>query len=364
MKNLHLLAISVGMSIGSAAMAEPSVTLYGILDGGVSVSKLQHQSAKVQMTNGNWLSNRWGLMGQEDLGGGNSVFFKLEQGFNLSNGSEATAGKAFNRETALGLSGEWGKLGLGRFGGLSSDCGTFSILGGAAYSTSFSTIGNMHGAFYLTDRYNNSVAYVTPDFVGLQGHLMYSNGTDSDEEKWSQNSHYYGAGLTYNKDKLSVDVIYELLDHKGAVDQDKTRLLNLGASYDFGAFKLFGAYEYAQHAALPGIEFAEEKMSEAYNAGKANNYHAFSLSTSVKAFGGDLMVQGQYVFGKNKNSGKLEEGWDKKFNAYSIGAGYLYNISKRTLVYVQGAWGKANKALNLAPGLSGWNTSLGVMHRF
>lgn len=47
MKNLHLLAISVGMAIGSAAMAEPSVTLYGIFDGGVSVSKLQHQSAKV-----------------------------------------------------------------------------------------------------------------------------------------------------------------------------------------------------------------------------------------------------------------------------------------------------------------------------
>lgn len=110
MKNLHLLAISVGMAIGSAAMAEPSVTLYGIFDGGVSVSKLQHQSAKVQMTNGNWLSNRWGLMGQEDLGGGNSMYFKLEQGFNLSNGSEAVAGKAFNRETALGLSGDWGSF--------------------------------------------------------------------------------------------------------------------------------------------------------------------------------------------------------------------------------------------------------------
>lgn len=58
------------------------------------------------MTNGNWLSNRWGLMDQEDLGGGNSVYFKLEQGFNLSNGSESVAGKAFNRETALGLSGD------------------------------------------------------------------------------------------------------------------------------------------------------------------------------------------------------------------------------------------------------------------
>ena len=55
------------MATGFAAMAEPAVTMYGILDGGLTVSKLQHQSAKVQMTNGNWLSNRWGLMGQEDL---------------------------------------------------------------------------------------------------------------------------------------------------------------------------------------------------------------------------------------------------------------------------------------------------------
>lgn len=116
MKKLHLLVLSIGMATGFAAMAGPAVTMYGILDGGLTVSKLQHQSAKVQMTNGNWLSNRWGLMGQEDLGGGNSVYFKLEQGFNLSNGSEAVAGKAFNRETALGLSGDWGKLGFGRFG--------------------------------------------------------------------------------------------------------------------------------------------------------------------------------------------------------------------------------------------------------
>ena len=86
MRKLHLLALSIGLGFGSITMAEPAVTMYGILDGGVTVSKLQHQTAKVQMTNGNWLSNRWGLMGQEDLGGGNSVFFKLEQGFNLSKG--------------------------------------------------------------------------------------------------------------------------------------------------------------------------------------------------------------------------------------------------------------------------------------
>lgn len=163
----------------------------------------------------------------------------------------------------------------------------------------------MYGAFYLTERYNDSFAYVTSAFEGLQGHLMYSNGTDSEEEKWSYNSHYYGISLSYNKDGLSVDVIHELLDHKGSEDQDKTSLLNLGGSYDFGTFKLFGAYEFAQHAALPGIVFEEEKMNEAYNARKANKYHAFSLSTSVKALGGDLIVQSQFVFGKTITTATL-----------------------------------------------------------
>lgn len=65
MRKLHLLALSIGLGFGSIAMAEPAVTMYGILDGGVTVSKLQHQTAKVQMTNGNWLSNRWGLMGRK-----------------------------------------------------------------------------------------------------------------------------------------------------------------------------------------------------------------------------------------------------------------------------------------------------------
>ena len=132
-------------------------------------------STKVQMSNGNWMGNRWGIKGSEDLGNGNSVFFKLEQGFKLSNGNEASEGKAFSREAALGLSGTWGTVAFGRFGGLSSDCGTYSILGGAPYTTSFQTIGSMYSAFYLTDRYNNSIIYLTPEYNGFQGSFMYSN---------------------------------------------------------------------------------------------------------------------------------------------------------------------------------------------
>ena len=139
----------------SYATAASNVTVYGVLDAGVTVSKLHGDSTKVQMSNGNWMGNRWGIKGSEDLGNGNSVFFKLEQGFSLSNGNEAKAGKAFSREAALGVTGDWGTVAFGRFGALSSDCGSYSILGGAPYTTSFQTIGSMYSAFYLTDRYDN-----------------------------------------------------------------------------------------------------------------------------------------------------------------------------------------------------------------
>ena len=203
----------------SYATAASNVTLYGVLDAGVTVSKLHGDSTKVQMSNGNWMGNRWGIKGSEDLGNGNSVFFKLEQGFSLSNGNEAKAGKAFSREAALGVTGDWGTVAFGRFGALSSDCGSYSILGGAPYTTSFKTIGSMYSAFYLTDRYDNSIIYLTPEYNGFQGHFMYSNGRKSDENKWSYNQHYYGAGLTYGNGPLNADLIYEALDYKGAEDK-------------------------------------------------------------------------------------------------------------------------------------------------
>lgn len=353
----------------SYATAASNVTLYGVLDAGVTVSKLHGDSTKVQMSNGNWKGNRWGIKGSEDLGNGNSVFFKLEQGFSLSNGNEAKAGKAFSREAALGVTGDWGTVAFGRFGALSSDCGSYSILGGAPYTTSFKTIGSMYSAFYLTDRYDNSIIYLTPEYNGFQGHFMYSNGRKSDENKWSYNQHYYGAGLTYGNGPLNADLIYEALDYKGAEDKNKTtQLLNLGASYNFGAFTLYGAYEYALHAPLPGVEFDTETvegkaLQNKYNNGKANDYHAFALSASTNALGGEVMLQTQFAFGKNKNGSEPDK--ENKFNSFSMGAAYFYHFSKRTLMYTQAAWGTAGKALkHNTDDLRGWNATVGMTHTF
>lgn len=368
--NEETLLAAALLAATSYATAATDVTLYGVLDAGVTVSKVHGGDTKVQMSNGNWMGNRWGIKGSEDLGSGNSVFFKLEQGYKLSNGNEAAEGKAFSREAALGVSGNWGTVAFGRFGGLSSDCGTYSILGGTPYTTSFQTIGSMYSAFYLTDRYDNSIVYVTPEYNGFQGSFMYSNGREGDENKWSYNQHYYGAGLTYGNGPLNFDLIYEALDYKGKEDKNKTtQLLNLGASYDFGAFKLYGAYEYAIHAPLPGfVGFdtkteAGKKLEDKYNNGKANDYHAFALSASTNALGGEVMLQSQFAFGKNKNAS--EDGLEDKFNSFSVGAAYFYHFSKRTLMYTQAAWGTAGKALkHNTDDLRGWNATIGMTHTF
>ena len=74
--------------VASAVYAETSVTLYGGADGGITVQKLKGKSATVKFANGSLDTNMFGITGTEDLGSGNSVFFRLEQGYVLSNGKE------------------------------------------------------------------------------------------------------------------------------------------------------------------------------------------------------------------------------------------------------------------------------------
>ncbi len=368
--------IAGSLLLATTAFAS-EVTLYGVADVGVTVSKNKDSAAKVQMSNGNNLGNRFGFIGKEDLSNGNYVGFKLEQGFKLSNGNEHAEGKAFSREAQLNVGGNWGKFAAGRFGGLSSDCGSFSILGGSPYTTSFFTIGDLYSAFYLTDRYNNSLIYVSPTFSNFTASVMYSNGVEDDADKWSKNGHYYGIGLTYGGEALNADLIFEVLDNKGKKGSDgknykATKLLNLGGSYDFGAFKAYGAYELALNSPMPGVDWGfyedgdkdEGIASVLASKGKGANFNAFSLGVSAPFQGGTAMLQTQYAFGKIKDKVNAEYTDSDKFSTFSIGAAYFYPLSKRTTVYANAGWGTAWKAARVVNDLQGWNATLGMTHTF
>ena len=195
MKKL-LLAVVLPLA-ATSVYAETSVTLYGGADGGITVQKLKGKSATVRFANGSLDTNMFGFTGTEDLGSGNNVFLRLEQGYVLSNGKEDDdkGDKAFNRQAYLGFESSFGQVAFGRIGALGSYNGEYSISGSSAYNTSFSVLSNIHSAFILTDWMNNTIAYVSPSLNGWKVHATYSNGVNEDSEKWSRNEHYYGVNF-------------------------------------------------------------------------------------------------------------------------------------------------------------------------
>ena len=133
-KSLTALAV-LGVFAGTAMAAD--VTLYGALDTGFEYfhkKTTQHngsseKSDTFDMQTGWDTGNRWGLKGSEDLGNGYKVSFKLESGFNGDDGTMGQGSRLFGREAGLTLSGPFGSVAFGRFGGISSSCGTYDMLG-------------------------------------------------------------------------------------------------------------------------------------------------------------------------------------------------------------------------------------------
>ncbi|ABE42702.1 porin [Polaromonas sp. JS666] len=88
MKKLTLVATAVmGLLSTTAAMAQSTVTLYGLLDGGYNhVSGLRQGSVNT-IASGIMEGSRFGLRGTEDIGGGYKAIFTLENRFELDTGS-------------------------------------------------------------------------------------------------------------------------------------------------------------------------------------------------------------------------------------------------------------------------------------
>lgn len=281
----------------------------------------------------------------------------MEQGFNIDDGTATEPGDAFGRQSYLGISGNWGQIAFGRIGALGSDDGTYTIMGGSAYATKFSPIGGINSAFIVTEWMDNTVVYKSPEFSGLQLTAMYSNAveTDDSEGKWSTHDHYYGLGATYSNGALNANAYWEMLDNKtpnaGEPRDRATNLFTVGASYDFGCFKLYGSYQYALHSLqLPNVHHSVSMLT------KGANQHALSLSVSVPAAGGTFMLQSQGAIGKIEDT-------DSKYNAWSVGAAYLYPLSKRTLVYFHTTYGETGRGLKEYVSY-GWAATMGLGHTF
>jgi predicted porin len=242
-----ILVVALLSSFASLSFAASNVTLYGQLDEGLVVGKAKHSSTTATLKSGFVGMSRWGIKGVEDLGNGYSVGFTLEQGFLADSGAEHTSGLAFSRESLMRITGPFGQVAFGRMGALGFAQST-AILRGWAFGTSWGasawSVGNVHFG-----RLNNAVNYVTPSFSGLTLHATYSNGTAADDNKWSDNAHYYGVGAKYTAHNIDASIIFEAKDNKGvALLEEKQKALyhiTAGGTYNFNGVKPGVIYQYA-----------------------------------------------------------------------------------------------------------------------
>jgi predicted porin len=88
MKKLTLVATAImGLLSTSAAMAQSTVTVYGILDAGFNHVSGLRQGSVTTIASGIMEGSRFGLRGSEDIGGGYKAIFTLENRLELDTGS-------------------------------------------------------------------------------------------------------------------------------------------------------------------------------------------------------------------------------------------------------------------------------------
>ena len=343
-----LIAAAV-MAASGVAFAASNVTLYGVIEEGVVVSKAKHKDTMVDLKAGFDSGNRWGIKGVEDLGNGYSVGFILEQGFTADNGEEGVPGKAFNRESILYVKGGFGSLAFGRTGGLafaqSQNIRTGWVFGTGYGSSAWNAID------FVAKRMNNVVSYATPVFSGFSVHAMYSNSGSNelanDDKKWSENGRYYGIGAKYQANAIKSSLIFEAAQNKNIAatgNRNAKYGINYGLEWDLGAITPMFGYQYVWQD-------------------NGNKDHQFGLSAKAPVAGGTVKVGARYTFGKNDEAKANEE---DKHNAWLIGAAYEYPLSKRTIVKSYAGYADGGKAWKdtAETKYNGYQLYLGLCHSF
>src|SRR3990167_5192480 len=161
-----LIALAV-LAASGVAMAQSSVTLYGVADLGL----VKSSGVSAQMTGNGVMNNgssRLGVRGVEDLGGGLKASFNFEQGINGESG--ATDAATFQRAANMALSGGFGRFQMGRtlnpsFFGVAA----WELTGTANYSA----VGNQFAFTGQGPRTNSLFQYTTPNMGGFSGTLGY-----------------------------------------------------------------------------------------------------------------------------------------------------------------------------------------------
>ena len=241
------------------ASAQSAVTLYGIIDAGVTRvindSGIGNIGTRTTVEAGQMQVSRWGLRGEEDLGGGLKARFNLEGTLLNDTGAAGvptgtpSGTSLFDRDATVGLSGNFGALTLGRQNILGiNSVGMADPMGLAFAATSpnvlFSAMNSTaaYGAYGANNggsalRQSNSIKYVSPYFRNFGFALMRAFG----EQPGSvQKNKYEGVSAFYHTGPFGASAVYARM--KNITASEELKSYAFGARYTGTGFSLRSTY--------------------------------------------------------------------------------------------------------------------------
>ncbi|MCX4160869.1 MULTISPECIES: porin [Paraburkholderia] len=379
MKKTLLVAALSGV-FATAAHAQSSVTLYGLIDAGITYTNNQGGHSNWQETSGAINGSRWGLRGAEDLGGGLKAIFTLENGFNIANGTLGQSGREFGRQAFVGLaSDQFGALTLGRqYDSVVDYVGPLALTGTQYGGTQFAhpfDNDNLNNSF----RINNSVKYQSVDYAGFKFGGLYGFSNDAGQ---FANNRAYSVGGSYSWGGLNVAAAYLQLNSNpgaalnntsGAVSGDNTflagrqRTFGAGANYSFGPATVGLVYTQTNLSQLAGIGAGASGVSGGINGLGGNSARFQNIEANARyALTPALSLAGSYTYTRGNLAGTSPH-----WNQFNLQSDYL--LSKRTDVYLQGEYQRTNKNAIVSADINGLAASnsnqqvavtVGLRHRF
>lgn len=341
-KILPFAAAGMLLTLGSqAALAQSSVTMYGLLDLSLDLTHSGSQTTW-RMLSGAQTGSRWGIRGSEDIGGGNHVNFVLEDGFNLANGAASDSTAAFNRQAWIGLSGRWGEVRIGR-----QNSPLYVPLEGKFDATGVSTIAGGYNSFAtLSVRTSNAIFYQAPSVAGLTVNALVGLRDATTTPSSGINNYQFTA--IYRHGPGEFDAGWQSVAN--STNTATLRALFVGGSWDFGPIVAYGGFHNARES-----DGSEDR--DVWTVSGAYKLDPFTTAALVYTQLNDRTAAGH--------------------NAGHVGVMLSHWFSKRTWIYASGAVllnkGKSTYELLASttpgvpvayPGADVEGLELGIQHRF
>ncbi|HGO9025422.1 TPA: porin [Neisseria meningitidis] len=393
-KKLTALVLS---ALPLAAVAD--VSLYGEIKAGVEGRNIQAQlTEQPQVTNGvqgnqvkvtkaksrirtkiSDFGSFIGFKGSEDLGEGLKAVWQLEQDVSVAGGGASQWG---NRESFIGLAGEFGTLRAGRVANQFDDASQ-----AINPWDSNNDVASQLGIFKRHDDMPVSVRYDSPEFSGFSGSVQFVPAQNS---KSAYKPAYYTKDTNNNNNLTLVPAV---------VGKPGSDVYYAGLNYKNGGFAGNYAFKYARHANVGRNAFelfliGSATSDEAKGTDPLKNHQVHRLTGGYEEGGLNLALAAQLDLSENGDKAKtknstteiaatasyrfgnavprisyahgfdlIERGKKGENTSYDqIIAGVDYDFSKRTSAIVSGAWLKRNTGIGNYTQINA--ASVGLRHKF